>query len=233
MGPEGSDLKEIRVLNRMLRYIPAKDGAPDRIEYEADPRHVEILVDQVLGEGAWGTKSVVTPGESVALGPDSDKPLGGDALFQYRSSCMRLGYLAQDRPDIEVAAPTRRDAREVEVDRGHLAHHSIALAPRSILALTGPGGLVVREPDAGTVQLQLGPLPVLPHDAVHIAGVGIVAREQEQLGNREAVTVAERLVVHAQVQGVCRELSAQSEFLQCESFRPGRPVPTHRLKASS
>jgi Ni2+-binding GTPase involved in maturation of urease and hydrogenase len=40
-------------------------------------------------------------------------------------------------------------------------------------------------------------------------------------------------LVQSQVQAVCQELSAQSEFLQCESFRPGRPVPTHRLSTSS
>ncbi|MGE0758881.1 MAG: GTP-binding protein [Pirellulaceae bacterium] len=36
-------------------------------------------------------------------------------------------------------------------------------------------------------------------------------------------------VVRAEVSAACRELAAQYEFQTMQSFRPGRPVPTHRI----
>ena len=38
-------------------------------------------------------------------------------------------------------------------------------------------------------------------------------------------------LVQARVEAICQQVGAQAEFLQCESFRPARPVPTHRLTA--
>ena len=38
LGGDAGDLSEIRVLNRVLRWLPGG------ISYEADPRHVELLV---------------------------------------------------------------------------------------------------------------------------------------------------------------------------------------------
>ena len=40
-------------------------------------------------------------------------------------------------------------------------------------------------------------------------------------------------LVRSHVSEICRRAGADAEFLQCESFRPGRPVPTHRLTATS
>ena len=40
-------------------------------------------------------------------------------------------------------------------------------------------------------------------------------------------------LVRSHVSEICQRAGADAEFLQCESFRPGRPVPTHRLTASS
>ena len=45
--------KEISVLNRIVRW------GGDGIEYEADPRHAEIIVS---GLGLKGSKAVATPG---------------------------------------------------------------------------------------------------------------------------------------------------------------------------
>jgi hypothetical protein len=52
LGGDSSDLQELRVLNRVLRW------ASDGIYYEADPRHQEILVAQL----ADSLKSLSTPG---------------------------------------------------------------------------------------------------------------------------------------------------------------------------
>ena len=40
-------------------------------------------------------------------------------------------------------------------------------------------------------------------------------------------------LVRSHVSEICQRAGADAEFLQCESFRPGRPVPTHRLTATS
>ena len=53
LGFEERDLKEMRVLNRILRITS------DALLYEANPRHAEILIRSFNLEGA---KSVVTPG---------------------------------------------------------------------------------------------------------------------------------------------------------------------------
>ena len=41
MGPEAHDVKTVRVLNRVIEW------KEDRIIYEADPRHAEIIIDEM------------------------------------------------------------------------------------------------------------------------------------------------------------------------------------------
>ena len=52
LGTEKEDMKEMRVLNRIVRV------ASEGLLYEADPRHAEMLFKAFQLEGA---KSVVTP----------------------------------------------------------------------------------------------------------------------------------------------------------------------------
>ena len=51
-------MKEIRVLNRVLRWTA------QGIAYEADPRHAEILMTGLLG----ASRPVTTPGTAAAKG---------------------------------------------------------------------------------------------------------------------------------------------------------------------
>ena len=53
LGPDAGQDKEVRVLNRILRWTTAG------VEYEADPRHVEIILKQLNIEAC---KPVITPG---------------------------------------------------------------------------------------------------------------------------------------------------------------------------
>ena len=53
LGPESHDLKEIRLLNRIIAW------EPEGIRYEADQRHSEILVSEFELDSA---KGVDTPG---------------------------------------------------------------------------------------------------------------------------------------------------------------------------
>ena len=72
LGPDAKlgDIQEVRCLNRLIRYIQSL-GQPDEkayLEWEADPRHVEILLAQMsLHESS---KSLSTLGEKMPKGAD-------------------------------------------------------------------------------------------------------------------------------------------------------------------
>jgi hypothetical protein len=91
LGPDKDDDKMIRVLNRIITW------ERDRITYEADPRHVEITIDQL---GLKEAKPVNTPATKTE---DDDTLLEGEQCSVYRAIVARLNYLAQDRSDIAYA----------------------------------------------------------------------------------------------------------------------------------
>ena len=85
------------MLNRVLSW--GRDG----IQYEADQRHADIVVDEL---GLKESKPVSTPGskEDVDRMPlDLGEPLNPTHSTQYRALAARLNYLALDRPDIQFA----------------------------------------------------------------------------------------------------------------------------------
>ncbi|CAK0834258.1 unnamed protein product [Prorocentrum cordatum] len=99
-GPpcEPDTAQSIRTLNRLLSWTP------DGMKWECYPRRVQIIVRE-LGLGHAGVK-LATPGlkeklESVEV---DDVEIPADERTWYRSSCMRLAHIAQDRPDLGVAA---------------------------------------------------------------------------------------------------------------------------------
>ena len=116
LRPDLGDVKEASILNRIVRLAsdPAhgnevvnrgryrgQDGGW-RLELEADPRHIEILANQV-GLDRPGTKGVVSPGlKRTILSADSPE-LPTTARGVYRSAAMRANYLAHDRLDIQFA----------------------------------------------------------------------------------------------------------------------------------
>ena len=83
---------EGQALNRILRRTPTG------WEVEADPRHAELIIDQL---GLEKEKGVVTPGVSGADEEDveDDTPLVGQAITQYRGAIARCNYMGTDRPD--------------------------------------------------------------------------------------------------------------------------------------
>ena len=98
LGPRRDlgDKSEMTILNRVVRWTT---GASEAIEYEADGRHVEILLAQMkLGHEA---KSVVTPGVKKDPGPEVE--LTGERREVYRGAVMRAAYLAQDRPELQFS----------------------------------------------------------------------------------------------------------------------------------
>ena len=82
----------MRVLNRILRW------ALEGITYEADPRHVEMLIKEFPPTGG----SVKTAGIKV-VESESDEPLQGFEVRRFRGGAARANYLAQDRPEISYA----------------------------------------------------------------------------------------------------------------------------------
>jgi hypothetical protein len=93
-------VNELSVLNRIVRWNA------NGIEYEADPRHAEIIISEL---GLKGSKVVATPGVKSII-PELAEPLGVREVSQFRSLVARANYLAQDRPDIQYAVKelTRR-----------------------------------------------------------------------------------------------------------------------------
>ncbi|CAK0861852.1 unnamed protein product, partial [Prorocentrum cordatum] len=75
----------------------------EAIEYEADPWHAQILHAQ-LGMDPRATKSLSTPGLSQELAPEVERELNEHEAAEHRSACMRLGYLALVRPEVQFTA---------------------------------------------------------------------------------------------------------------------------------
>jgi len=96
LGSGPKDDKEIRILNRVVRWTP------EGLTYEADQRHAEIIVEEL---GLQASNAVKTPGVKDRAGEERgyDKPLSPPWATKFRALAARANYLAQDRPDIGYA----------------------------------------------------------------------------------------------------------------------------------
>ena len=94
LGPDEDQARQVKVLNRIISW----DGARG-ILYEADPRHAEIIIEQLKLTEA---KPLTTPGtkEEGTTKEDSEEKLGSEEASQYRALVARCNYLCPDRPDI-------------------------------------------------------------------------------------------------------------------------------------
>ena len=81
---------KISVLNRLVSWT--EHG----IELEADPRHVELVLEQL---GLEKAAPVTTP-LVKSKGDEEEVPLTDQEAGYYRSVAMRIGYLSMDRPDM-------------------------------------------------------------------------------------------------------------------------------------
>ena len=95
LGPGKEDAKEVVVLNRVLAW----DGCD--FSYEADPRHVEMILRDLELESC---KAAATPGVKQGSNELRDETLLDRGRHSvYRSVVARGNFLAQDRPDIRFA----------------------------------------------------------------------------------------------------------------------------------
>jgi hypothetical protein len=105
LGPGESDVKQIRILNRVIEWHPASANKPDMITYEADLRHVDLIC--AAYNFKENTKSKATPWDKPAFmdkNPLAGDPLEGSRATTFRSTCMRNLFLALDRPDLQFVA---------------------------------------------------------------------------------------------------------------------------------
>ena len=116
-GPGEDQAKAIRILNRVIGWN-GNEGA----SYEADPRHTEIIIDQLKFKDA---KPVSTPGakEEGRIQNGHESNLGETESSHYRAIVARCNYTAPDRPDIayavnelarHMASPTEGDWQRLE-----------------------------------------------------------------------------------------------------------------------
>ena len=75
LGMGKDDLKEMRVLNRIVRITE------DALLYEADPRHAEMLIQSFQLEGS---KAVVTPGVKVNVDERDADTIDSEAAKEIR-----------------------------------------------------------------------------------------------------------------------------------------------------
>ena len=96
LGPAPEDDKEARILNRVVRWT--KEG----IEYEADPRQSEKLVQEL---GLQGCKGVSTPAVKPNMEQiNADTPLDENKITHFRALAARSKYLSADRPECQFGA---------------------------------------------------------------------------------------------------------------------------------
>ena len=101
---EDSDVESLLLLNRVFRV--GVDQAGQYLDTEPDLRHAPLIISE---SGCnTNTKAVNTPQEKLqdklVLDGRRSPFLKKDEATRYRSACMRLSYLAQDRLDLAEAA---------------------------------------------------------------------------------------------------------------------------------
>ena len=95
IGPDVEDEKHIRILNRVVQWTD------EGLEYEADQRHAEIIVNKLGLE--MNSKGVSTPGCKRECDPSEENELDTKDATTYRALVARGNYLSQDRSDIQFA----------------------------------------------------------------------------------------------------------------------------------
>ena len=97
LGPESHQAQEAKVLNRSIRWT-AKG-----IEYEADPRHRQVILKELTLEDCKPVTTPWGPQEQGCLQDGDGELLCGAEATKFRAVVARLNYLAMDRPDIQYA----------------------------------------------------------------------------------------------------------------------------------
>ena len=116
LGPRSGDSRDCMVLNRYIRWPVGQDP-----EYEADPRHAQVISRELgLERGAKVTSPIVK--RDLA----NDTLLTGTKTRQYRSLTMKGAYLAQDRYDIQHCTKELATEMKAPTEEGMLRLNRLA-----------------------------------------------------------------------------------------------------------
>ena len=97
LGPGDDDVKELTVLNRILRWTP------EGFEYEADPRQGEKLIEAMRLDANCNVAA--TPGIKPLLEQlEKDVELPPGSHTDFRGLAARANYLSADRIDLQFSA---------------------------------------------------------------------------------------------------------------------------------
>ena len=112
LGPGDGYSQEVKILNRVVGWDNAKG-----LTFEADPRHAEIIINQLKLSEA---KMVFIPGtkDEGTTTADCELPLDEQQASQYRAIIARCKYITLDRPDPAFAVKelARRMAKPINGD---------------------------------------------------------------------------------------------------------------------
>ena len=128
LGPRPSDDRSVRLLNRIITWRPRSTTLPEAIEWEADPRHAALIIEQ-LGL-TTKAKSVTSPGDRACANVLEGPVLSGQSNQMFGSVCMRTSFLAADRPDIGF---TSKEAARAMANRTETALQSLKRQGRYLL----------------------------------------------------------------------------------------------------
>ena len=96
LGPEPTDDKEVRILNRTLRWNAG------RITYEGDDKHANAVISGMgLSSNSKGLDVALGKEDS---GEDESEELGIDGAKRYRRLAAVVNFMSLDRPDLQFAA---------------------------------------------------------------------------------------------------------------------------------
>ena len=112
-GPNEGEVKQVKIFNRIISW----DGNKG-ITCEADPRHVEIIVDQLKLKEAKEVSTPRTNDEGKTL-EDCDVKFDGENASQYRALVARCNYLGPSRPDIAYSVKELATWRNQPKEVGH------------------------------------------------------------------------------------------------------------------
>ena len=126
MGPDAGDDKEIRTLNRVVKW------ESDKLIYEADDKHVtNILFELGFDKNTKGL-DMPTAKDYDAEGCEDDEELDAHEARRYRRMAAAINYLASDRPDLQftasmlgrtMAKPTTRSWSNLKKAARYLKEH--------------------------------------------------------------------------------------------------------------
>ena len=150
MGSAEEEIKEIVILGRLLRW------KENWVEYEADPKHREVLVREFGLAG--NSKAATSPGVKEKDEGGNHEELTKQEATWFRSMAARANYLGADRGDIQVGVK--------EACRGMASPTwgDVAKLKRVVRYLVGAERIVWRYRGGGAVKAALHEQAGLPGD---------------------------------------------------------------------